>query len=52
MSEFNLYSVQEDGSKVLLNKYSDLEAAQNAMTDTLITYSIEQWDGCFATVLF
>lgn len=48
---FNLYSVQEDGSKVLLNLYSDLESAQLAMIDNALIYSIEQWDGCFATVL-
>lgn len=50
--KFSLYSVQDDGSKVLLSGYDSLENAENAMTDNSITYSIEQWDGCFATILF
>ena len=48
---YNLYSVQGDGSKVLLSAYADLSSAQAAMTDVSVTYSIEQWDGADVTVL-
>lgn len=48
---FKLYSVQEDGSKILLAEYLTLEEARVDADDDSIIYSIEQWDGCFATVL-
>lgn len=49
---YKLYSVQEDGSKVLLGSYESLELAQAAQTDTSISYSIELWQGDFATVIY
>lgn len=52
MEAYNLYSVQEDGSKVLLAQYSSLSDAQAAANDGSIIYSVEKWDGCFATVLY
>lgn len=52
MESFNLYAAQEDGSKVLLAQYFSLSDAQGASTDVSIIYSIEKWDGCFATVLY
>jgi hypothetical protein len=48
---YNLYQVNSDMSKTLLQDYSDLASAQAAMTDSSVTYSIEGWDGASATVL-
>jgi hypothetical protein len=48
---FNLFSVQEDGSKVLLASFSSLADAQAAMTDSSVTYSIEQFIDPIVTVI-
>lgn len=48
---YRLYQVNADMSKTLLQTYPDLASAEAAMTDVSITYSIEAWDGCFATVI-
>jgi len=48
---YNLYQVNTDGSKTLISEYVSFVLAQAAQTDDSVTYSIEQWDGYFATVL-
>lgn len=48
---YKLYSVLEDGSKILLASFEDLASAQGAQNDGSLIYSIEEWNGMNATVL-
>jgi len=47
---YYLYSVQDDGSKILISEFQDLASAQTAIEDSG-KYSIEQWDGNTATII-
>lgn len=51
---YNLYLVNDDMSKAFLSNYISLalaEAAQSGLDQSKI-YSIEYWDGSFATVIY
>lgn len=52
MDLFKLYSVNDDGSKTLLSEHASLEDAEAAQVDDSKIYSVEKWDGSFATVLY
>lgn len=51
MEIYKVYFLIEDGSKIFIYNYSNLEEAQDSMVDEKIIYSIEKWSGASATVI-
>ena len=42
---YSLYQKNDDGSKILIDQFPNLAAAEAAMTNPMIVYSIEYFDG-------